>query len=99
MKNDTLAVAMQLSRITYSLSDLSNKPAFSTWLQWSDQPMADALTKSIEKTKAQIEKANLVISNDDSKEVVKSIEAVQQAFEPLRAAVKRVRQKEKKDDR
>ena len=98
-KNDDSAVAMQLSRITHSLSDLSNKPAFSTWLHWSDQPTADVLTKSIEKTKAQVDAVNLVISNGDAKELVKSIEAVQQAFEPLRAAVKRVRQKEKKDDR
>ncbi len=94
-KNDDLAVAWQLNRASNALSALSSRPAFSTWLQISDQQTADALTKSIEKTKAQIDAANLVISNDDTSKLVKSIEAVQQAFEPLRAAVKRVRQKEK----
>jgi len=98
-KNDDLAVVWQLNRVSNALSALSNRPAFSTWLQIGDQQTADALTKSIEKTKAQIDAANIVISNGDTKELVKSIESVQQAFEPLRAAVKRVRQKEKKEDR
>lgn len=99
MKNDELAVAWQLNKVRNVLSSLSNKPAFPTWLQIGDQQTADALTKSIEKTKAQIDAVNLVISNGDTKELVKSIEAVQQAFEPLRAAVKRVREKEKKGER
>ncbi|MBL8821585.1 MAG: hypothetical protein JNJ77_03285 [Planctomycetia bacterium] len=98
-KNDELAVAFQLSRVTYSLSALSNGPAFSAWLQFADQPTTDVLAKSIEKTKAQIEAANLTISNGDTKALVKSIESIQQAFEPVRAAVKRVRQKVIKEDR
>jgi hypothetical protein len=98
-KNDNLAVAWQLNRASNALSFLSNRPAFSTWLQIGDQQTADAVTKSIEKTKAQIDAANLVIGSGDTKELIKSIEAVQQAFEPLRAATKRVREKEKKDGR